>query len=399
MRKLSFSILFAGTLLASFGALAQGGESGSLDHDIQTTRGVIEDDLFTAGGTVDVDARVGGDVVAAGGVMEIFGRVGDGLIAAGGEVNTGAAVAGDAIVAGGVITVDGPVGDNLYAAGGRVSVDSDITGKVIAAGGRVRLGREATVVEDVVISAGSTTVAGQVNGDLRINAGHAIILGEINGDVSVQAQQLEIGPDARIAGTLSVRSPEPAMISDQAEIVGEVTQVRTSSIFGGERDDDVTTSIYFRLYMIALAALIQLIAPGFVRRSADRLMDRPISTLGVGLLGLTATPVILLLLIVIVIGIPFALIGLAAYGAALLLAVPLFSLLAAHWFLRRGNPDRVVGRWPVIGLAAAALIVLFLIGLIPFLGGLVRLGVLCLGIGAAIMVIWQATRPAPAVVD
>ena len=86
--------------------------------------GVIDDDLYLAGGQVDLYATVEGDVVVAGGKLNLEGNVQADVIAAGGDLELRGTVADDARLAGGNIRVLAAVGDDLLVAGGRIQLGS-----------------------------------------------------------------------------------------------------------------------------------------------------------------------------------------------------------------------------------------------------------------------------------
>jgi hypothetical protein len=111
----------------------------------------IEDDIFAAGGAIDINAPV------------------DGVVIAGGNININAPVNGDVFVAGGQVSVNSDVKGKIVAAGGNI----DINGKaknVVIAGGNVNIHSTAVISRDAVISGGSVNNAGRVNGNLTVRA-------------------------------------------------------------------------------------------------------------------------------------------------------------------------------------------------------------------------------------
>ena len=93
------------------------------DSDDQQVGQAFGNDQFVAGRVfARIDRGVAGDLIAAGGRVEIE-----------------APVSGDALVAGGDIRVGGNIGNGMYAAGSQVTIDATVGRNARVAGGRVKL--------------------------------------------------------------------------------------------------------------------------------------------------------------------------------------------------------------------------------------------------------------------
>jgi hypothetical protein len=98
--------------------------------------------------------------------------------------------------------------------------------------------------------------------------------------------------------------------------------------------------------------------------------------LGVGLLA--GVPVVMVVAAITLIGIPISLMLFAVYLAAIYLAKVWVGAFLGRMLL---TPSGVTnGDW-LLGLLVG-LLILTMVGFIPYLGGLVRFGVVCLGLGA-----------------
>ena len=101
---------------------------------------VLEEDLFVAGETININGKVEGDLYAAGGVLNITGEVTGDILATGGSITISATTGDDIRVAGGNIIISGAsIGDSLNVFGGNIIVDNDtvIGGSLIFAGGSI----------------------------------------------------------------------------------------------------------------------------------------------------------------------------------------------------------------------------------------------------------------------
>jgi hypothetical protein len=100
-------------------------------------------------------------------------------------------------------------------------------------------------------------------------------------------------------------------------------------------------------------------------------------------------PLIAVVLMVTVIGIPVGLLTLLAFPLLLLVAWVIAAFAAADWLFNRGRTERSLGGRLLLLLAG--LVMVTLIGIVPVLGVFVWLLVMLAGLGA----LWQAFRVGP----
>ncbi|HEX9705873.1 MAG TPA: polymer-forming cytoskeletal protein [Gemmatimonadales bacterium] len=353
--KVLAPVIFAGLLVASGRPTQQVGQT-------VTKRGTITQDLYLAGGTVEVRADVQGDVIAAGGRILIEQRV-----------------TGDVLVAGGDVTITAEVLDDVRAAGGSVLLGGRISGDAIATGGTVRLQPDATVGGRAWFGGGDVDVEGRIATHLKAGAERITISGVIDGDVEITAEEIDVLPSARITGTLTYRSRREARIDPAAQIGGGVTRLPV------ERRP-VATQVAGRLLFIAalgvLGAALILVFPGFSMATVRSLGAEPWKAVGLGALVLVGGPVMAIVLMVTVVGVALGFTLLVAYGLALVTGCLVGALYAGDAVLKllRRAPSTSVGE--LVAALCLGLIGLSLVGFIPVVGGLVRLAVLLVGLGA-----------------
>jgi cytoskeletal protein CcmA (bactofilin family) len=357
---LLFSILFA---LLPLPASAQ--ESGAT----VVLRGKLTDSTYVAGGTVDVFAEAERD-----------------LVAAGGTINIRELVKGDVAAAGGSVNISARVGDDVRAAAGTLIVGGEVGGDVVAVGGTVTLAPEAKVAGRAWLSGGNVTVAGRIARELKVAAGSVSVAGEVDGNVQIAAAVIEILPTARIKGDLMYTSANQAKVDPGAQIQGKVTHRRSelaerAGRFG--RAFLVVARVVLLAGLIVFGVVLLLLVPGFVASAARTTRTHFWKSLGLGFLVFIVTPVVAIIVIATVIGIPVGLALAALYPVALVVgyltaAVSLGDLGAR--LIGRKSELTTGGRmlW-LIG----ALIILALVRLIPIVGGLIVWLVVLIGLGAA----------------
>jgi hypothetical protein len=358
-------LLGAGLLL--LGSLAFAQKVG----DVVFVGGEIEDDLYAAGGEVEIMATALGDVVAAGGRVVI-----------------GETVARDVMAAGGSVEISARVGDDLRAAGGAVTLSGQVTDDALIAGGRVRVTPAARIAGRAWLSGGNVEVRGPVGRELRVSAGEVLIDAEIAGDVEVIAGELKIGPRAVILGRLTYRSPQEAEVAAGARLLGEVEQQPWEHDLRPSAAGIVAGALIAVVGLLVPMLVVQLAYPGFGQRNAQTLRAEPLKSLGLGLAVVAATPLVISLLFATVIGWLAALLLVLAYP--LLLAAGLYVglvWLSEAGLRRAGRAD--AGPGPRALALTLSLLLLLLVAAIPILGWLVVLGLLLAGTGAVKLGAWR----------
>lgn len=286
--------------------------------------------------------------------------------------------------------IDGPV----HAVGGTVTVTAPVNGSVHIAGGKVELGSAATVSGDTSLAGGEITVDGSIKGELAAAGGEVRINGPVTGDASVAAGTLELGPDARIGGKLTFRGGElhrdPA-----AQVVGGVEQAH-----GRWRMHDRTWAgrlehgwIWIPVAML-LAALIAAAFPAASNRMTQELRERPWITPLVGLVALTTIPVAAVLLMVTIIGIPLGLLALMVYGVLLCVAYLWVAVVVGGMLLDRVKPESAARAAWRTGAAVLAMLVLAVLVRVPFVGGMIKLVALVVGLGMIVAAVFRRWHPA-----
>ncbi|WP_280588339.1 cell shape determination protein CcmA, partial [Halorubrum sp. Boch-26] len=233
---------------------------------------------------------------------------------------------------------------------------------------------------EAVAASFERTETGRIDGSLDVGAGSITVDGAVGGDVRAAADSVVLGPNADVGGEFRYDADEFTESPDATVAGGVVedTDLRgdTGVAFGSDLAPSWFGSVYGIAVNLVLGAVLLLAFPRFSRDVAARVGGDSLRSGGVGLLALIGTPILLVLVAITVVGIPLALVGVAAYLAAIWVASVYGRYALGSLILDRlGRPNRwialLVG---VIGVAA--------IGLVPWVGGLADLLVLLLGLGA-----------------
>jgi cytoskeletal protein CcmA (bactofilin family) len=272
-------------------------------------------------------------------------------------------------MAGGTITVDAPVGGKLAAAGGEIRVTRNVTvGKNASVTGS-HLDVDGIVSGNLDAVGETLTINGEVRGDVDADVEN-LVLGpgaKVGGSVSYTGEfRKEEG--AAVGGEVKKRSGE-SVVRDKSVKVA-------STVVGW-----IATVMVF-LMLIVCGAIFLAVAPIFSVEAPDRLRASPGQSLGMGLLTVVGAPIIAVLFMITIFGIPVGVIIFALYPLALLLGFVVGVLWLASWGtqLAKKPPPPTVAR--AIGYFALALLVITVVGRIPVLGGILAGLLLVMGVGA-----------------
>jgi hypothetical protein len=221
-------------------------------------------------------------------------------------------------------------------------------------------------------------------------SGHTEVSGSIGRDLTVNGASLTLTNTARVGGNLSARvhQPQEVHIADGASIAGKrdiEVQVRKSQF--------TRPRFYFHQAIWFAAAMLVgwlglVLFPGFFRATAQAVGSGWLS-LGLGVAVLAGVPVAMVVVAITLIGIPISLMLFALYLAAIYLAKVWVGAFLGQMLLKPSGATK--GDW-LLGLLVG-LLILTIVGFIPYLGGLVRLGVVCLGLGAFAGQLHRISRP------
>jgi hypothetical protein len=338
-------------------------------------RGRVASDLYAFGGGVDVGADVSGDLIAGGGLVTISHRV-----------------QGDLIVGAGSVMVGGLVEKGVRAAGGSVTIAGRVERNVNVAGGSITIAPEAVVSGSAQLVGGEVRVAGVIGRKLRVAGAVVVLAGEVAGNVEVVAQEIEVLPTARIRGKLVYWSPRPARIDPQATISGRVTHNLPELPSRIARTGTALVTVSRTSFMAGLtviAVALFLAFPRFTVLASRTIGSDPLKSLGIGLLLFAAIPVLAILSMITILGIPFGLLIFLGFSVALLLGFVLVAFyvgdVGAQAFMGRRSRQGVVR----VAFLILALGILLLARQIPVIGAVLIVITVILGLGAMSLYGWR----------
>jgi hypothetical protein len=378
---------------------------------------VIEDDLYVGAGEFTLDGTVEGDLVVVGGTIRVNGTV-----------------TGDLIAAGQSVIVKGTVEDDARIAGYALTIQGDISDDVIAAGFSLESEGDSSIGGDVVYAGYQTLLAGDVSGDVNISGGAVRVAGAIQGDATVDVggtEQAETMPPFYnfIPNVPTVPSVPTGLTVDQgATIEGDLDY--TANFEGDVPDEAVAGEIDFNEYvpkgeekrtpspaaraarwsfrqlrrlvtLLLVGALMMWVVPDWMRSLAGNVEEKPLPSLGWGVVAIAAFGVLMVLLVLVsvVLTLLFGVVtlgGLAGRFAVLggivttttgfsfslvwryVTSIVIALLLGQLVFRALSSPAEKNRWWPMV----LGVLIIVVVTAVPILGWLAKLAVVLLGLGA-----------------
>jgi cytoskeletal protein CcmA (bactofilin family) len=337
-----------------------------------------------------VERTLGADRFAAGGALQLGGQTTGDLVAAGGELDLEGSVGGDALDAGGRLGLRGTVAQDLYAAGGRVWMSGTAGRNARLAGGYVELAPQARIAGNATVAGGELRIRGAIEGYLQVAGGHVVLDGAVRGNVEAAAGELELGPNARIDGTLRYASRGELRRDPAAQVraVQRVEMKRDPEAAAGRAGQAIAW--IWTAGLLVLAAVFAAALPGMSAGVAATVRARWGRSLFVGFVALVCIPVAALLAAVTIVGLPLALAMMALYLALVLLGYVACGVSLGTLTLGQARASRAGWR---IAAAVAGMLAVSLLARVPQAGVFLVLAALFLGLGALLIQLRRAVRP------
>jgi anti-sigma factor RsiW len=336
---------------------------------------VVHDDLIVAGQSVEIDGTVDGDLI-------VFAR----------SVTVRGHVTGDILGFAQDMRVDGTVDDNIRAFVNTLTLNGSVGKNVSIGVGNADIGTDAKIGGSLTDFGNDMMIEGSVGRGLLAAGARTEIEGTIGGSTCVAGQQLSIGSTAVLNGPIEFKGAQPPEVSSGAHLASPVVFVKQVR---AHRQSTLHTVIHEILrygFAVLIGLLLMTILPGFFDAGVRTARRWPLA-LSVGAL----TTIIWIFLFVM--AIVFLVVGVPAGIALVTIYLPLAYLsqmFVGAWLGEKIMPKAAPGIGGQLGQLALGLLVIHLLGLVPYVRLLVCIAVVLWGIGAILLAIYEQSRRAPA---
>jgi cytoskeletal protein CcmA (bactofilin family) len=334
----------------------------------------VDDTLLVHANTVRVEGVINGDLLAFARILEVRGTI-----------------KGDLVSFAKQTVVSGTVEGHIYNCSQSFDFDGQLGRSIYTWTQSLRVGNRGRVGDGLVVGAGDVNMEGEVKRSATIFASNAEVSGSIGRELTMAGRALRMANTARLGGDLVARvhHREDVHIADGATIAGKrdiEVRVRQSKF--------TRPKFYlFQAVWIGAAMLIGwlglVLFPAFFEdctgavRSAWR-------SLGLGFAVLAGVPLAIIIAAITLVGLPLSLMLLAAYLSAIYLAKIWVGAYLGRRILKPAGTTK--HDW-LLGLLVG-LVILTVVGFIPYLGRVVGVVVACIGLGALAWQLYQTSRRA-----
>ncbi|MDX9893562.1 MAG: polymer-forming cytoskeletal protein [Patescibacteria group bacterium] len=347
---------------------------------------IIEGNFIKAGSTIDIAGAVNGDVIVAGNSVVISGSV-----------------AGDVIAAGNSVKILGPVGGSVRVVGSTVDINNEVERNVWALGSSVSLGAESKVGWDVFAAGASVELRGPIAGNAWSSGANILIGSDIGKDLTAQVDEggeITLYPQAKVNGNLNYRAvaDDQLKLNEGSTIGGEV--VRNDFAAKKPQAAGQLAMAWVMFKIVALFSLLVIgivyitLVPKIALQINDEMIKRPAQSLGWGFAYSILIPVVVLILLLTIIGIPLALIIVPIYFIALCVSKVIAGFALGLLIINQLSKDKKYKGnllWPLI----LGLLVFTALTVLPLVGWLITILSVWWALGAMIQVkksLWKEFR-------
>ncbi|MDP2812168.1 MAG: polymer-forming cytoskeletal protein [bacterium] len=348
--KLFLATILLFAPLPIFAISAKSGEVVILDKDQ-----VIDGNYYVAANSIEIYGAVNGDLFLVGNSIKIDSE----------QIN------GDVFAAGNSLRIKGKINGSLRLAGQYLELDGEVARKVMAFGQSLDLSADSLVKEHLNFYGQSLGISGKVEGRVEGAMESFRLSGEINKDVELYIdnsnnQGVQLADSAKVNGALYYQAIKEKLIDNSDKISGGVhfnqLAQKAKKDFGPAKAFGMSIN-FFGLLTIGMILLY--LWPKLFSQAIDLVYKKPANTFFKGFILLVITPILSILLLITLIGIPLALIVIVFWCLALYLA----QIISA-WVLGKWLKDKIFKKyhWSNLLILIFGIILYLLLSKIPFIG-------------------------------
>ena len=317
---------------------------------------------------------------------------------------------GDVYLSGTDVTIDYIVDGNLFIIANNVTISSQIGGDAFIFANSVTVTETGYVFSNLFTTATNVDIKG-VAYDLYALSDTVNITGYVYRDIKVSCNTLNmngtIGRNAFVnCSTINfaqqssdVEEDNPTTITSQGIISGDLnyTAKEEASIPEGAVEGNVNfnkeeiTSINLQSYLLSLGSFLVLtiviwllilwLAPKFKEKSSNLASNRILPIIGLGILTPIALLIVSIILLLINITASVAAFIFIIWLALILISKPIFIIVINNLICNKLKIEKTIG---IFGISIISSIVVWALGLIPYVGTLISIITIVLGLGALV---------------
>lgn len=285
---------------------------------------------------------------------------------------------GDVYLTGNDVVVNDIIDGNLFVFANSVTINSQIGGDAFILAGTVNVGEQGYIFSNLFTCAQNVNISGVVY-DLYTTAQTVSINGYVYRDIHVGTNILNInGTIGRNAfvGANQINFAQPS------EQNSEEQQVTSQGIINGDLNYSAPNEISIPEGFVSTAIIIWLlclwITPKFLSNTTNIISKKLLSVIGYGLLTPIVIAVAFVILLILGITSKIALLGLSLLLLLLAISSSIFVITINRLICQKFKIEKTIG---IFGMLILSSIVLWAIGLIPYVGSAINIITSLIGLG------------------
>lgn len=322
---------------------------------------------------------------------------------------------GDLYLFGDNVVMDKLVDGNVFIFGKNVEITGKVNGSLFVCGNKVTFGEDSYIVQSIYLAANEVSfncastdlyaVANKIDmsynsfiiRDLRVAASEFDFKGGVGRDAFVTSGNFTFGTEdgnsAIVYGNLEYSSPNELELSKEL-VQGEIKYSKTT-----ETDNSVSVAeiilekVMNLIDMLVLNFVVFLLAiwlaPKFVEQSASFIGKKSLISFGIGLAVFFATIIASIILLFSYIAVPLAFILLGILAIMMFIASAVTSICITYKIKEQIKLDKKYMKYVIL---AAVTLAIWILQLIPYVGGLVSIVVTLVGFGVMITYIYEIIK-------
>ena len=295
------------------------------------------------------------------------------VFAAGNNVKATGKVDGISFIAGNNVSVENER-DYLFVAGNVINIKNVTTKDAFIAGSNITI--EDSSIRDLYIAAEQIKIDSNIDGKAYIGGNVVTIDSTIKGDVKVSAEEIYLGEKANIEGKLIY--PENCKLKKDSE-------AKVSKEKKYKENDKSQKENAKAMFIDFIVTILSMILIGVILLSINKKMFDDISKLDknassiakkclLGFAFLILVPIASIILIASTIGIGLGIICILLYGIMIYVSIIPTAYFIGNWIAK----DKIDNKYLLLTIS---LLIIYVLRLIPIIGGIVTFLSLCFGLG------------------
>jgi len=298
-------------------------------------------------------------------------------------------VRGDLLIVGGNVRLESHVTGNIRGLAGNLELTSTVGRNVLLAGGTVVIAPSAHILGHLTVAAGSLELRGAIDEGIRAVAGQATLASSLNGPVELWLERqatLIVEGSAIVGDQFIYHASRKANISQRAKFnqapIWKPLEISRRHAYSRGWWLGQLGSLFGAL---VLGMIVTNLWPKKLQAISNEALVKPWPSLGWGLAWALGAPLVSLILLVTIIGIPIAIAVLALFILGIVTSQVLAGAIVAQAIFSRLRFKGGV-KLPLVVSVGLGIVIFRLLGLLPWLGGIWLVLGAVLGWGAIIII-------------